>query len=196
MLKDSGILLKFAVALTLPVGSVSAKVAAPQAIWAKAEVSAEQFRADALECGMQGLAKNIDNSEEVKTLARASKQLEAIDASAQAALSQDAGQMGQADMNSIRVHNALDVATSKANQQQTVIATARPDEQYARIKEMMFKVVRSCMIQNGYTKIILTEDQRNEYSKLKGGADARRAYIHKLASDPHVLETQREAVAQ
>lgn len=182
--------------LSLPAVSASAKVAAPKTIWAKADVGYEQYRADALECGMQGLAVNIDNSEEVKTLARASEQLEAIDASAQALLSQDAGQMGRPDDSPIHVHNGLDIATRKAAEQQAVIATARPDEQYARIKEMMFQVVRRCMISRGYSKIVLTEDQRSEYSEMKGGVEARRAYIHDLASDPHVLETQREAVGQ
>jgi hypothetical protein len=42
----------------------------------------------------------------------------------------------------------------------------------------------------------MTERQCGAYGKVKGGADARRAYIHKLASDPHVLETQREVAAQ
>jgi hypothetical protein len=189
-------LLACAVALSFPAVSANAKVAAPQTIWAKADVDYTQYRADALECGMQGLAVNIDNSEEVKTLARASEQLEAIDASAQAALTQGAEQMGRQDGRTIYVNNGLDVATRKAAEQQAVIATARPEQQYARIKEKMFKVVRSCMVGLGYTKIVLTEDQRNEYSEMKGGADARRAYIHELASDPHVLETQREAVAQ
>jgi len=189
-------LLGCAAVLSLPVASANAKVAAPPTIWAKADVSYDQFRADALECGMQGLAVNIDNSEEVKALAQASKQLEAIDASAQAALSQDAGQFGRPDLNSVYVHNGLDIASRKAAEQQAVIAAARPEEQYARIKEMMFKVVRSCMTQRGYSKVVLTEDQRNEYSGLKGGADARRAYIHELASDPDVLETQREGAAR
>ncbi|MCP1469270.1 hypothetical protein J3E64_000945 [Sphingobium sp. OAS761] len=182
--------------LSLPAVSADAKVAAPQTIWAKADVDYTQYRADALECGMQGLAVNIDNSEEVKTLARASQQLEAIDASAQAALSLDAGQMGRSDDSPVYVHNGLDIAARKGAEQQAVIATAKPEEQYARIKEMMFKVVRRCMVNRGYAKIVLTEDQRNEYSDMKGGADARRAYIHKLASDPQLLETQREAPAQ
>lgn len=168
-------------ALCLPSANANAKVSAPQTIWAKAGVSQEQFSAEALECGMQGLAVNIDNTEEVKTLARASEQLEALDTSAQAALSQN---------------NGLDAATRVATQQQTVIAATRPDQQYAGIKEKMFKVVRTCMLQRGYAKIVLTEEQRNEYSNMKGGADARRAYIHELASDPHVLETQREAAAR
>ena len=81
-------------------------------------------------------------------------------------------------------------------QEQVVLTAARPEKQYARIKEIMFHVVRSCMIDHGYAKIVLTEDQRKAYGEVKGGADARRAYIHKLASDPHVLEKQREVAAQ
>jgi hypothetical protein len=169
-------------------GIASAKDAAPRTVWAKANVGLEQFRFDALECGMKGLARNVDDTEEVKTLARAAKQLEAIDSSSQASWSQDAARGDPSQMSS--------AATNRAIQEQAVIQTARPDEQYARIKELMFQIVRSCMIERGYAKIVLTEDQRKEYSRIKGGVDVQRAYIHKLASDPHVLEAQREPAEQ
>jgi hypothetical protein len=48
----------------------------------------------------------------------------------------------------------------------------------------------------GYAKIVLTEKQRKDYDGIKGGTEARRAYIYTLASDPHVLETQREATGR
>lgn len=163
-------------------GSASANEAAPRTVWAKAGVSYEQYRDDGLECGMKGLASNIDNSAEVKTLARASRQLESLDM--------------QSGSSSAQSPNGLDMATSRAMQEQVVLTAARPEKQYARIKEIMFHVVRSCMIDHGYAKIVLTEDQRKAYGEVKGGADARRAYIHKLASDPHVLEKQREVAAQ
>ena len=174
-----------AILLSVQAGSASAKEAAPQAIWAKGGVTYEQYRGDALECGKKGLARNVANSEEVKTLARASKQLEALDASAQATV--PAGPMGQPDLSG---------AMSRSADEQRVIAAARPAQQYAGIKEMMFQVVRRCMIDRGYAKIVLTDAQRRDYDAIKGGADARRAYVHKLASDPHVLETQREATGR
>jgi hypothetical protein len=174
--------------LSMQAGSANAKDAAPQVVWAKAGVSSEQYHDDALACGMNGLASNIDNTKEVKTLARASQQLEGIDASAQASMGTVVGPTGQPD--------PLSGAENKAIQQQGIIAAARPDKQYAGIKETMFQVVRRCMTDLGYAKIVLTEKQRKDYDGIKGGADARRAYIYKLASDPHVLETQREATAQ
>ena len=167
--------------------SASAKDAAPQVVWAKAGVSYEQYRGDALKCGMTGLASNIDNSKEVKTLARASSQLDAVDASTQAGIGQGADPTGQADLAS--------AAASRAEQEQQIIAATRPDQQYAGIKTLMFEAVRRCMAKLGYAKIVLTADQRKEYDGIKG-ADARRLYVHKLASDPHVLETQRQAAAQ
>lgn len=180
--------LGWAVLLSMHAGSANAKDAAPQVAWAKAGVSYPQYRGDALECGMRGLASNIDDSKQVKTLARASSQLEALDVSAQAGMGQGAGLTGQSDM-------AADAA-NRANQEQRIITAARPDQQYAGIKTLMFEVVRRCMTSLGYAKIVLTEKQRKDYDGIKGGADARRAYIYKLASDPHVLETQREAAAQ
>jgi len=175
-----------AILLSVQAGNASAKEAAPESIWAKAGVTYEQYRGDALECGKKGLARNVANSEEVKTLARASKQLEALDASAQATVPA-AGPMGQPDLSG---------AMSRSADEQRVIAAARPAQQYAGIKEMMFQDVRRCMIDRGYAKIVLTDAQRKDYDGIKGGADARRAYIHKLASDPRVLETQREATGR
>lgn len=178
--------LALACVLSLQANSADAKDAAPRAVWAKAGVSSEQYHDDALACGMNGLASNIDNTKEVKTLARASQQLEGIDASAQASMGTAVGPAGQPD--------PVSGAANRSIQEQGIIAAARPDQQYAGIKETMFQAVRHCMIHRGYAKIVLTENQRREYAGIKGGADARRVYIHKLASDPHVLETQREAV--
>src|SRR3546814_16951450 len=76
-------------ALSFPYVDADATVSAPQTIWAKAGVSREHFGAEALECGLQGLAAKIDNSEEVKTLARASEQTDALDTSTRAALIQE-----------------------------------------------------------------------------------------------------------
>jgi len=174
--------------LSMHAGNANGKDAAPQVVWARAGVSYSQYRGDALECGMRGLASNIDDSKPVKTLARASSQLEAIDVSAQTGMGQGAGPTGQSDL-------AADAA-NRANQEQRIITAARPDQQYAGIKTLMFQVVRRCMTDLGYAKIILTEKQRKDYDGIKGGAEARRAYIYTLASDPHVLETQREAAAQ
>lgn len=181
-------LLGCAAIVSIQMGSANAKETAPQTVWAKAGVSYEQYRGDALECAQQGLASDIDNSQEVKTLARASQQLEGIDASGQTSSGRSTGSTGQPDM--------VAAATDRAIEQQTIIAAAQPERQYAGIKEKMFVVVRSCMIKHGYAKIVLTENQRKEYVGIKGGADIRRAYIHKLASDPHVLETQRQVTTQ
>jgi hypothetical protein len=172
----------------MQVGSASAKQDAPQTVWAKTGVSYEQYRGDALECGKKGLASNIDNSDEVKTLAHASQQLDAADASAQASMNMAAGPTGQSDLAS--------AAMDRSAQEQAIVAAAQPARQYAGIKEKMFQVVRRCMIDHGYAKIVLTESQRKEYAGIKGDADMRRTYIHKLASDPHVLETQRQVTAR
>lgn len=177
-----------AVFLSMQASNADAKSSAPQVVWAKAGVSYTQYRGDALECGMQGLASNIDNSKEVKTLASASSQLDAVDASAQARMDQGADPAGQAALAS--------AAADRSNQEQRIIAAARPDQQYAGIKTLMFQAVRRCMANLGYAKVVLTDQQRKDYDAIKGGADARRLYLHKLASDPHVLETQRAPVAQ
>ena len=60
-------LLGCAAFLSMQAGNADAKSSAPQVVWAKAGVTYEQYRGDALECGMTGLASNIDNSDCVRS---------------------------------------------------------------------------------------------------------------------------------
>jgi hypothetical protein len=50
-----------------------------------------------------------------------------------------------------------------------------------------------CLMQRGYSKFRLTDEQRKRLSKLRAGSDERRAYLYGLASDPAVLQSQKAA---
>lgn len=50
--------------------------------------------------------------------------------------------------------------------------------------------LKTCLVNRGYTEFELTAEQRAELSKLPQGSDERRAYLHKLGTDPAVLGTQ------
>jgi hypothetical protein len=52
-----------------------------------------------------------------------------------------------------------------------------------------------CLSDRGYTKFKLTKDQSRRLARLKAGSLERRKYLYSLASDPRVLQEQREADA-
>lgn len=66
-----------------------------------------------------------------------------------------------------------DVANRMANQQQA---------QEVAVKRAMNDALRSCLTERGYAEFKLTPEQRAELAKLAPGSEARRAYLHKLAS--------------
>ena len=158
------------------VGSASANGGAPQRAWGKAGVTYEQYRDDALECGKEARAADIDQSAPVETLRRASGELATLD-----------NQMGATSYSNDGMSDGLKAVVQ---QRQMVVQTARPDQQYVRIKQLMFETARSCMTKNGYSRFNLTSDQRKAFSKLDG-VEARRHYLYDLASDENVLSAQK-----
>lgn len=170
-------------ALSLPGMETAAMAKAPATGWAKAGVSLEQYRADALECGTRGLATNIDDSEPVGVLRKATRELESLDAG----FNSSGGQASSATGSS-----AENDAISRAQDIDTVKATARPNQQIKRIKEIMIATARTCMAEHGYTRFALTEGQRAGYDKVSGGSPEHIRYLHALASDPAVLESQKQ----
>jgi hypothetical protein len=49
--------------------------------------------------------------------------------------------------------------------------------------------LKSCLVDRGYTEFRLTPEQRKHLATLPEGSDVRRAYLHKLATDPEVLKS-------
>jgi len=171
-----------ALVLVLPGMEAAALAKAPTTSWAKAGVSLEQYRADALECGSRGLATDVSQSKPVAVLRKASEQLDLAENSLQAASNSAPPTQGSAP--------SMDLAM-RAQSIETVRRSARPAQQVKQIKEIMFVTVRQCMVEHGYTRIALTEQQRAGYEKVPGNSAERLKYLHALASDPAVVESQR-----
>jgi len=163
---------------------------APQESWGKAGVSLDQYRQDALECGLQGYYTDISKTEDAKEFVRASRQLDTMTSSTYAPNTTSAGGTGPAGTNTVD-----QMARYAANQQQ-VIQGVRPEERFRNIKETLVMTTEQCLTQRGYSRFRLSDDQRRRLKHLKAGSDARRAYLYSLASDPAVLQTQRAAVQQ
>ena len=157
----------------------------PVVSWGKSGITFEQYRADALDCGKNGLASDIDNSDPVNTLRRAETQLEAIDTQpwAMTTVTNNKAPNGGVDVDTTQ-------AVSRAHDEQAIMEGTRPKEQYARIKQLMFVAVRKCMIDHGYARFALTEAQRAEMRRIKDPVP-RRAYLFGLASDANVLDKQK-----
>jgi hypothetical protein len=149
---------------------------APRHAWGKAGVSYDQYRDEAYECAMAGLDTNIDNSEPVEKLRRATRQMEALDARQ--------GVANSADPVAAGIRHAQDVAA--------VQNSARPEQQFKEVKKILFSAMQQCMARRGYTRFALTEDQRREFATFKDGSQERRAFLHKLASDAAILEQQKQ----
>ena len=163
-------------------GTATAQAAeAPKFAWGKAGVSYQQYRDEAYDCAMIGLATDIDKTAPVEKLRSASRQMEALDGRLQ-------GMAGASDPAAAGMSYAADA--------QAIQASARPEKQVAAIKEIIFPVIQQCMIKRGYTRFALTEDQRAHLATFKDRSDERRAYLHTLASNADILEKQKQPLPE
>ena len=71
-----------------------------------------------------------------------------------------------------------------------VVEGVNPDQGIKEIKRFQLDLVAKCLLEHGYRRFRLTDDQRKHLQKLKMGSDARHAYLHELASDPNILQAQ------
>ena len=170
----------FAVSLLGLVAASAAAAPAPEESWGKPGVSLAQYRQDAVDCAVQGYTLDISKTEDAQDFVRATRELESIP-----------GGMIVQNIGSTPTANSVDVV-SWAGIQQHIIDSIRPDERFKNIKAMQVAKTASCLTQRGYSKFRLTDDQRRQLKHLKFGSDQRRAYLYSLASNPAVLQSQRE----
>lgn len=78
---------------------------------------------------------------------------------------------------------------------QQALRMAAPQVQWERAAKIMQHELERCLSDRGYTKFKLTKDQSRRLAKLKAGSLERRKYLYGLASDPAVLQAQRETDA-
>ena len=158
---------------------------APVESWGKAGVTLAQYRQDALECGLKGYYTDISKTQDAKEFVRASRELDTVTAGAVGASTTAASGTGPPSTNS------MEEAARYADMQQHIVESARPDERMRNIKKTLVSNDQQCLVQRGYSKFVLTDDQRKILRKLKAGSDERRAYLYSLATNPAVLQGQK-----
>ena len=152
-----------AVALSLSAPAWSAP--RPQESWGRAGVDFDTYRQDAVECASVAYYADVSGTEQAQAFVRGTKRLESIDG-----LPLDFLEMAR---NYGQIHDSV-----------------RPERQINELREAMQSVVDICLTQRGYVKFRLTEEQREELGHLRKGSDERHHYMHMLASDSTVLESQ------
>jgi hypothetical protein len=162
---------------------------APQESWGKAGITLDQYRRDALDCGLQGYYTDISKTDDAKEFVRASRRLDAMTTGSNSPNTTGAGGSGPVSTDTVQ-----QLATYAADQQH-VVDSLRPQERFRNIKKTLESSTEHCLMQRGYSKFRLTDDQRRQLRHLKFGSDERRAYLYGLATNPAVLESQR-ATAQ
>jgi hypothetical protein len=175
----------FLLSLAVLVAGSATAASAPQASWGKAGVSLDQYRKDSLECGLKGHYTDISETQDAKAFVSASRQLDTMTT---ATSSPNVVSSNATGPNST---DAVDQMIRYADQQQRVVDSIRPDERFRNIKKTLVSVTEQCLIARGYSKFILTGEQRHALTKLRPGSDERRAYLYSLASNPDVLASQK-----
>ena len=172
------------IALIAAVPAVAAP--APRESWGKAGVTLAQYRQDALFCGLKGYYTDISQTDDAKAFVTASKQLDtATTGGGSTPMTMDSNATGPDSTNS------TDQLAQYAATQQHIVESVRPDERYKSIKKTLVSSDEQCLASRGYSKFVLTDQQRKALTRLKAGSDARRAYLYSLATDPNVLQSQK-----
>jgi hypothetical protein len=171
----------FAVALSALMASTAAASPAPEDSWGKPGVSLTQYRQDSIDCAVQGYNLDISKTEDAKEFVRASRELDSL----------PGGLIATSTATGPASANSVNVMSDWAGMQQHIIESIRPEERFKSIKQMQLARIDECLVDRGYSKFRLTDDQRRRLRKLKFGSDERRVYLYRLASSPAVLATQR-----
>jgi hypothetical protein len=165
-------------AVALALSAVPAAAApTPVDSWGKAGVDLETYRNDSLECGLLGHYADVSQTEQAQAFVTATRRLESVDNTNY--VSPSAGPAQSADM-----------AIVQARQYEQIRRSIRPEKRIDELKQGMVGVVEGCLQERGYVQFRLTDEQTETLSELDRGSDERRAFLHRLASDPVVLEAQ------
>lgn len=139
--------------------------------WGKIGVSFEQYRADAVACGRAGYYLDLAQTEQAKVFKRATSRLETNEAGVQELPP---------------LQQTIVVLTSAS-----IVAGTRPDAKFRELRAIQEGPMTTCLRERGYTQFELTEPQKAALRRLRHGSPERHRYLHRLASDPNVLEGQR-----
>jgi hypothetical protein len=144
-------------AVVLTIGPVAAKTSPPTS-WAKADVSFEQYRIDAVECAKLGYFRDISGDDAAKRFVRGfesgSNALNMVDAS------------GMPNLGEWR----------------DSILRTQPDRKMREIQNIQVNDVETCLIRKGYSKFTLNRRDARQLATYRAGSPARRQFLYQLAA--------------
>jgi len=151
---------------------------APAQSWGKAGVSFDAYLADARVCASRGWNADIEDTEAVKVFREGTNRIESlIGTTAAPAIPDPSGMPDPAVL-------------GRQAQIARIVEGTRPRQRFAEVRGVQLGTVERCLTERGYVRFQLTADQRKRLAALPHGSDARRAYLHALASDAKVLAAQ------
>jgi hypothetical protein len=148
--------------------------------WGKAGVSLEQYRADSVACGRLAAGTDLRGTDPAEALVIATRLIDNGDEGSQAAAKIANSQAGGAPV------SVIDLAGPSLLVDQMV----NPGRQISKAADILHSTLDQCLTERGYRRFHLTSDQMRRLSKLPLGSDARRSYLHSLASNPQILARQ------
>jgi len=153
----------FLLAATLPVAALAAP--APQLSWGKPGMSLATYRAESIGCAMRAYYTDVSDTHAAKNFVQGSRQIDTI------------------------INSGANYMSSAASIGH-VVDSVNPGREIKELKRFQLDLVAKCLLDHGYHRFRLSDDQRAHLEKLKVGSDARHAYLHKLAANPEILSAQ------
>lgn len=172
-------------ALMLLMPIASGAIAGPPTSWAKAGVSLADYADDAGQCEAATRAMAVTVRPET---ARALDALSMVDL---AMILRQYGSEGDASplMAAANIgmhHDEANVARRTANFGAKYEAMTRSD-----VRAQLQAALDQCLVDRGYVRIMLTQEQVRGLARLRRGTAERTAYLHAIDSDPAVIAAQR-----
>lgn len=135
--------------------------------WGKHGVSLEEYWIDGAMCSYQAVSHDLSDTPQARRLVRASRRLEHIE-----------GQWG------------TPTAYSSAIEHRRIVDGVQPERLFGQVAEIQQEVLDACLTERGYRQFRLTDAQKRHLRRLEPGSTERRAFLHRLGSDPEVLRIQ------
>jgi len=132
--------------------------------WGKPGISFDQYRADAVECGITGHYVDVSGTDAAKAFVNGSRRINTL------------------------LDNNADVETAMLSAR--IVEAVRPAERRKEIKNTLVSTVEQCLASRGYQRFRLSDEQRDKLRKMPKGSDQRHAYLYRLARSKKVLSTQ------
>jgi len=145
-----------------------------QTSWGKPGVGFEQYRTDAIECGIEASSYDLTKAPVGQKLLAFNK--------AQEIARRDGWMMSRS------AWGGLGDAYLAVNS--SPWASHFFDTEYLEARDLQYQLLGECLSNRGYRQFRLTAHQMKTLDGMRRGSDARNAYMHSLASDPTIMAHQ------